>query len=268
MELNELQDAIVDGLGPGCQRLAARHPEFVERVLRRLVLRVPNSPHAELFDLGEREEFCAEIGVDSVESPAKVVDSVWLFLLLSYLLPMLIRCFLRWLNESQAHRDSAVGLRNRLKEGVAAPQKRDPFWRLLLGIVSAVAVVAVVCIANAAESAAPKPPREVDLCKDLIPVLTKQRGGKWHVEHRLWDETRVDLISDEYAVEVDFPEKWAECIGQALYYGHVTDRQPVCLLLVASPADDHFVYRCQTVCEAHDILLWIHRVNVDGKLAK
>lgn len=32
------------------------------------------------------------------------------------------------------------------------------------------------------------------------------------------DRTRTDCISDTHAIEVDFSEKWAEAIGQALHY--------------------------------------------------
>src|SRR5690349_16182101 len=32
------------------------------------------------------------------------------------------------------------------------------------------------------------------------------------------DDTRTDCISDTHAIEVDFSDKWAESIGQALHY--------------------------------------------------
>jgi hypothetical protein len=110
--------------------------------------------------------------------------------------------------------------------------------------------------------------QEVELCRQLAPRLSKERGGKFTTEARLWDDTRVDLLSDEYAVEVDYAHKWAECIGQALYYGHVTDRQPVCLLLAAGATESQYVYRCQTVCEAHDIKLWVVQIDANGELRK
>lgn len=98
---------------------------------------------------------------------------------------------------------------------------------------------------------------EVETCRELAVDLSRQRGEKFVTEHRLWDGTRVDLLSDTWAVEVDYAGKWAECIGQALYYGQVSGRKPVCLLLVNLPADGHFVYRCQTVCHNHGIELWV-----------
>lgn len=57
-----------------------------------------------------------------------------------------------------------------------------------------------------------------------------KRGGV--MEYELPDKTRVDCLTDKYAVELDFAPKWAECIGQALYYGKMTGKQPACVLIM------------------------------------
>ena len=57
-----------------------------------------------------------------------------------------------------------------------------------------------------------------------------KRGGV--MEYELNDKTRVDCLTDKYAVELDFAPKWAECIGQALYYGKMTGKQPACVLIM------------------------------------
>ena len=36
-------------------------------------------------------------------------------------------------------------------------------------------------------------------------------------EFVLSDKTRIDCLTDEYAIEYDYAKKWAESIGQALY---------------------------------------------------
>lgn len=51
------------------------------------------------------------------------------------------------------------------------------------------------------------------------------------IEVTLPDSTRVDCLSDHFAIEVGFSETWAESIGQSLHYGHMTGRQPVILML-------------------------------------
>lgn len=58
------------------------------------------------------------------------------------------------------------------------------------------------------------------------------------MEYRLKDNTRVDCLLPNLAVEVDFAPKWAECIGQALYYGQKTNRTPACVLIMENPEKD------------------------------
>lgn len=82
------------------------------------------------------------------------------------------------------------------------------------------------------------------------------------VEVRLWDDTRCDLLSAEFAIEVDWAPKWAEAVGQCLYYARLTGRKPNIILLVKNQAaESRFIYRCQTVCAEHDIKLFIERVE-------
>jgi len=84
------------------------------------------------------------------------------------------------------------------------------------------------------------------------------------IEVRLWDSTRVDLLNDEYAIEVDRPSKWAEAIGQAGYYAELTNRKPGIILLVSDmKRESKYIYRCQTVCAKWGIRLWLETVPGD-----
>lgn len=58
------------------------------------------------------------------------------------------------------------------------------------------------------------------------------------IEFQLKDKSRVDCLTDSLAVEVDFANKWSECIGQALYYGSITKKQPACLLILENGDKD------------------------------
>lgn len=58
------------------------------------------------------------------------------------------------------------------------------------------------------------------------------------MEYKLKDRTRVDCLTEQYAVEVDFAKKWAECIGQALYYGERTKKYPACVLIMENGEKD------------------------------
>ena len=59
-----------------------------------------------------------------------------------------------------------------------------------------------------------------------------QHNGK--MEYRLNDKARVDCVTDTLAVEFDFANKWAECVGQALYYWRQTNKQPAGVLSMAN----------------------------------
>lgn len=102
---------------------------------------------------------------------------------------------------------------------------------------------------------------ELDEARRLAPKYDAK------VEVRLWDNTRVDLLSDTYAIEVDWAadSKWAEAIGQALYYAELTHRKPAVLLLKRKDTD-RFVYRAQTVCARLGIPCFVEPVSESGLL--
>lgn len=64
----------------------------------------------------------------------------------------------------------------------------------------------------------------------------KAKGGI--MEYKLSDGTRVDCLLPTMAVEFDFANKWAECIGQALYYGQKTKKTPACVLIMENGEKD------------------------------
>ena len=57
-------------------------------------------------------------------------------------------------------------------------------------------------------------------------------------EYKLPDATRVDCLTTDLAVEFDFADKWAECVGQAIYYGKMTNRQGACVLIMENGEKD------------------------------
>lgn len=68
-----------------------------------------------------------------------------------------------------------------------------------------------------------------------------KHGGK--IEHVLNDKTRIDCLLNDVAVEVDFAPKWAECIGQAIYYAKMTNKIPACLLILEKETDTKYLNR-------------------------
>lgn len=56
-------------------------------------------------------------------------------------------------------------------------------------------------------------------------------------EYVLLDRTRVDCLTDSHAIEFDFAPKWAEAIGQALWYAQQTGRRGGVVLIVEKESD-------------------------------
>lgn len=74
-------------------------------------------------------------------------------------------------------------------------------------------------------------------------------------EYRLDDGTRVDCLTATHAIEFDFAKKWAESIGQALYYGKKTGKTPMVVLILSGQKDSRFVSRAKLAAPDLDILV-------------
>ena len=59
----------------------------------------------------------------------------------------------------------------------------------------------------------------------------RQYCAGMEIEKKLITGGRIDCFNDEFAIEVDWANKWAEAVGQSLYYAGATDRKPAIILL-------------------------------------
>ena len=84
--------------------------------------------------------------------------------------------------------------------------------------------------------------------------LCKALNGEMEVV--LADGTRVDCLSDEYAIEVDFASKWAESVGQSLYYAKMTGKKPAIALIIEKPQEKRFVKRVKVLTQIYKITLF------------
>ncbi|MBI5026613.1 MAG: hypothetical protein HZC12_07820 [Nitrospirae bacterium] len=91
--------------------------------------------------------------------------------------------------------------------------------------------------------------------KDYQKAWCEKQGGI--LEYVLDDGTRVDCLLPEVAVEFDFGNKWAESIGQALYYGIKTNRKAGVVLIMENPdKDQRYLKRLKTVADHYNIMIW------------
>jgi hypothetical protein len=89
-------------------------------------------------------------------------------------------------------------------------------------------------------------------------IIQKEIGGE--KEYRLDDGTRVDLLFEDKACEIDWANKWAEGIGQSIYYGLKTERPPLVILLAKK--DGWEKYRDRV--EYCDIECWVYDTRIEG----
>ena len=73
------------------------------------------------------------------------------------------------------------------------------------------------------------------------------------VEYRLPDATRVDILTEDLAIEVDFAKKYYEAIGQACHYAEMTGKKPAILLIVREKYEEKYIAAASRVCKSAKI---------------
>lgn len=85
-------------------------------------------------------------------------------------------------------------------------------------------------------------------------IFCKKNNGI--MEYRLKDKTRVDCLTKKYAIEVDWARKWAEAIGQSLYYAQSTNKKAA-IALIRSEKDVRFIKRVKKISNKFNIKIFI-----------
>lgn len=140
------------------------------------------------------------------------------------------------------------------------------FWSRIFTAVALVAILAVTAsvgcgdeiptpAASVAASAHESQPIPRPLPSDRETVwsayLAQQVDGE--AEYRLPDASRIDILTEQIAYEVEWCDKWEQSIGQAVFYSASTHRRPGVWLLKRGPADDEDYLRClATVCNLRE----------------
>jgi len=70
---------------------------------------------------------------------------------------------------------------------------------------------------------------------------------------------RIDILTKDYAIEVDFAQKSYEGLGQSLYYSIISNKKPGLILIVENHRIDlKYVLRAKRVCIKYKIALWVY----------
>ena len=81
-------------------------------------------------------------------------------------------------------------------------------------------------------------------------------------EYLLPEGSRVDVITNDTAWEVEWAYNHYEAVGQALHYSIWSGRKPGIVLLMRSGiADDRALFRTKTICIKYDIKLRVVKVS-------
>jgi hypothetical protein len=75
-------------------------------------------------------------------------------------------------------------------------------------------------------------------------------------EVKLGDKTRVDCLTENFAVEFDFASKWAECLGQSLHYANLTGKRPACVLIIEHGKDWKHYKKLRRTARKHAVKVW------------
>tara|TARA_R110002020_G_scaffold46539_12_gene132367 strand:- start:2486 stop:2959 length:474 start_codon:yes stop_codon:yes gene_type:complete len=152
-------------------------------------------------------------------------------------------------------------------------KERDPLLLLSLWLVAKViTVILVLCLViyfgtkeDGEVFGAPRYGTE-RYWQDIIHEELSQKDGWGTIEkeYRLDDGTRVDLLLQHQACEIDWADKWAEGIGQSIYYGLKTDRDPLVLLLAKKDGWEKYrdrVEYCGIKCWVYDTRIqdWVDK---------
>ena len=79
------------------------------------------------------------------------------------------------------------------------------------------------------------------LAYDFFRFLKRAHYGQTEVV--MPDRTRVDCVTATHAIEFDFGTKWAESLGQSLYYSLQTGKRAGIVLILERPEDRKFFIR-------------------------
>jgi hypothetical protein len=96
---------------------------------------------------------------------------------------------------------------------------------------------------------------------DFVRYLQQQLGGE--IEVTLPDRTRVDLLTPDYAIEVDRARRWAQAVGQSLHYARMTDRRPAIVLLSRAEDGGRYFRRVLGVIESFDLPILLMLLDVE-----
>jgi len=86
---------------------------------------------------------------------------------------------------------------------------------------------------------------------------------KGEIEHRLPDKTRVDCLTSTHAIEYDWGKKWAEAIGQSLFYAAMTGKKAGIVLIVNPKTKGRYLKRLYRTIAFHNLDIDVRTIEIE-----
>ena len=125
-------------------------------------------------------------------------------------------------------------------------------WVIFFGLVTG-----VICLT--AQTPTPESPAVKKDEKYWQAIVAKELKGV--TEFVLDDKARIDILTADTAIEVDWAKKWAEGIGQALYYSAKTTKKAGIVYIVQEDSDTVFVRRALVALNHHKLECAVYLID-------
>lgn len=79
---------------------------------------------------------------------------------------------------------------------------------------------------------------------------------KGRTEVTLHDGSRVDCLTENYAIEFDFAPKAMEALGQSIHYASASGTDPAMVLIIESEKDWRYYKRIRRTARKRHVKLW------------
>lgn len=103
-------------------------------------------------------------------------------------------------------------------------------------------------------------PDEVNLPKEKFYLEWWCRDNSGKPYFNLNDYVRIDCLTENEAIEVDFAYKWREALGQAMYYSMLTGKIGSMVLIGVSNMDEKFIERAHQTILHHGTNIKIYAI--------
>ena len=99
-------------------------------------------------------------------------------------------------------------------------------------------------------------------------IVASKKFDNAKIEHILPDKTRIDILTDKEAIEVDWASKWAEGIGQSLHYSTMTGKEAGLILILKKPDDSKYVARVKHILLIKSLKINLYTIDANLNFKK